>query len=288
MQRSLNVYGSWEDYVVKVETTPVPAHRCGSSSTKAGEGKSWDLGLGYEGALVAAREGWRQPLTEVERLATHVESKVDLDLFQTTFDSIRDVAGSEVDIDRYLTGEPECMIESIPLTISRHGRAVRLVVPISYSAGTDSAKVLRRGSAVVALADLLAKAQHPLEVWAAITLTTKHGKANSGKNTVRPDFVDLVRVQAADEPLDVARLLFILAHPAGFRRLGFRSIEQIEDRDLADAIGFSYGFPVGFHQDDLPDQVDNTFVLDHLNYSHTWDEDYCTTWITSVLDEVFG
>lgn len=284
MKQDVTNYESWEAFLDHVENDPTnPQAHDASQDKNHKPQESWDLGLGFAGSLRLAAEGYHEPLERVERLATHVESKIDLDLFQTEFEARHDVCGSEVDISRFLSGEPECMVESVPLKISKRGRAVRLLVSVTQSAGTDSEKVERRGAAIVALADLLARAQHPVEVW------VQNPSVTGNQHLGTPDIVENVCIQRADEPLDVGRLLFVIAHPAAFRRLFFKSMEQCQvDRAWPSGYGYGYGRCGKIDPSTLPDQAENTFTLDTLDYNDKWDEAFCTTWITGVLDQVFG
>jgi len=64
-----------------------------------------------------------------------------------------DVAGGEVDIGRYLAGEPESMVEYALQPLSRAGRVLRLQVEVSQSWRVAAATIRAIGNAVVALAD---------------------------------------------------------------------------------------------------------------------------------------
>lgn len=284
--REVNVFRSWDEWLDKVENTESAEGSCNHAVSNR-PNVSWDYEAGWEGSVKLARDGFIEPLERVEKLATHVESKIDLTLFQTEFQATYDVAGSEVDVDVYLAGTPECMIESTPLRVSKHGRAVRLLVPITCSACVSAEEFERRGAAVVALADLLARAQHPLEVWVAIPINTSTRGYGAGKGGF-PDWCDLIRVQSADEPLDVGRLLFAVAHPAAFRRHGFRSMEQSPGfQGKYGKFGSGYGNVAECNAEDLPDQAENTFTLPVLDYRSDWSEAGATKWITGILDKVF-
>lgn len=289
--RETYVFHDWDEFLSTVESTPRPSYACATAAEArdAGHGAEWSGTNSLPEAFDLARKGWHDNLVEVEQVAGQVEQTITTDLFQTTFEARYDVAGAEVDLGRFLSGEPECMVESLPIRISRQGRAVRVVVPGVYASSTKKEAILNRGAAVVALADLLARAQHPLEVWVSYTVAAGSGKGN--KDDVEPDVGIYVKVQAANEALDVPRLMFAIAHPASPRRIGFAAFERlIRSPDMARAIGVCYGYAVGRWVNDLPDQTDNTIGLPLLRHTdQTWlNRDTCATWVKEQLEGIFN
>lgn len=268
------VFDSWGSYLDSIEEKPLNSRALNTTACRPGKrdwnGNTEDLG----DALTLARTGWTDPLLIVDRFIDRIEKTVDTEITQTAFEAVYGVSGAEVDVALYLSGEPECMIESTPIRVSRHGRAVRLVVGASMLAEVKPEAFQLRGAAVVALADILAKAQHPLEVW-------WHNSAEDRRGT----FTQLVKVQAATDPLDIPRLLFAFGHPASNRRIGFRG------RDLwgTDKIGFgNYGGTAKAKAEDLLDHTENDIVLQPISRTTTkWTEDTWSTWIEEQLAAIF-
>lgn len=278
------VFDSWDEFLNALHTLRATGDRAFQYNTSSQTDRNgWHGTASYEACEKLAREGWHGPIAEVERISGHVEDRIDTTIIQTSFDSRFDVCGGEVDIARYLDGEPECMIESEPIRISRHGRAVRVVVPCVFSSATREASILGRGAAVVALADVLAKAQHPLEVWAAYNFAS----TNEGA----PLFQALVRIQRADEPIDIGRLSFVLGHPSSLRRVGFRACENlVTTKKVANELGGVYGN--GTSQVDVSQlpESNNTITVPGLSHSGRaqWaDEDFCIQWVNDQLDRIF-
>lgn len=287
------VFDSWDEFVDFAETEPNKG-KVGTSARKEGKGKSWDLGIGFDGFASLARKGWSQPVAEVEGLAGHVENAVEVEVFDSSFQAVYDVAGSEVDVPVFLAGEPECMIESTPIRISRHGRAVRIIVPHFTSCGVNAESFRRRGAAIVALCDGLAKRQHPVEVVVVYQCGTyDYGRKQSSYDR----FQYVVPVQAATDPLDVERLLAATAHPASFRRLGFAVMENAPDLGVAKALTLTggYGSPVGHsllasETDRLIGDVENTILPQDLSCYNEgrWDELGTATWVVETIDAIFN
>lgn len=127
--------------------------------------------------------------------------------------SVYDVEGSEIDVARYLDGEPECWqrFES-RVTEGTGRRIIRMAIDCTTTFDVHESVIRTRGAAMVALAELLEYAGHGVEIWLA----------SATKNIVNDVTIDIrVPLKAADQPLDLPRLSFALAHPCTQRRLLF-------------------------------------------------------------------
>lgn len=276
---------TWDEFLDRLEPLPTPELGDPHRSRKRQQEPAWYGGWTFKTAVDRARgEGYSEALPEVEQLVSHVEQQVETDLHTTTFESRFDVAGAEVDMGRFLSGEPECMVESAPIRIARKGRAVRIVVPVAYSAFTDPETIRRRGAAIVALCDILARAQHPLEVWAVLACSGDGGR-----------YVPAVLVQEANQPLDMGRIMLALAHPAMFRHLGFAFGEHESDQTRR-RFGYhergGYGYPSWEAKaTDIPEANGETIVLPWLSgrgENDTWSKDHAVKWIEQQLNLLFG
>lgn len=269
---------TWEEFVAAADT---PSPEDANSSRRSGR-DDW-YGATWKGALDMARgAGYRDALPEVEELSRQVEETVAAQLFQTTFQSTWDVAGAEVDMGRFLSGEPECMIESTPIRLSRHGRAVRIAVPSAVDHRVKAETILARGAAVMALVDILARAQHPLEIWSVAALASNRGQAYRASYSVL--------VQESAQPLDPGRVMFALAHPAMQRRLIF-SLRESEPQRIrerfATANHANYGIPTGALEADLPEADGTTIVLPMLTHQERWDAERAVEWVKEQVALIF-
>lgn len=244
-------------------------------------------GLQWQEAVdMALGSGYLDVVPEVDRYAAQVADEIITQRMATTFEPTYDVAGGVVDIGRYLAGDPECMMLSSLIPISRAGRAVRLVVPVGHRQGITSDLILRRGAAVMALATLLQRAQHPLEIWAAPSCSSED------KPKVRLTY--MVKVQAADESLDMGRVMFAVAHPSMLRRLAW-SLRETESQEVRDRFGVSlmggYGqTPRNVYERDLPEHDGTSIILDPLEDSiATWNTDErIVKWLNTTLDSILS
>jgi len=276
MTKQIHRQYTWQEWIEKATTKPADGFvgRHGDDS--------WAGGSKTQAVRMATTTGYSDAVPEAEALATAVADTVAAQVNLETFQSAFDVAGSEVDISRFMAGTPECMIEAQPIRIAKAGRAVRLVVSFSYHCGISEAVVRRRGAAVMALVYVLQQLQHPLEVWGS------HGTTGGD---VRKH--DLVQIQRADEPADIGRIMYALAHPTMLRRLCF-SVEDHEPANIRKALGIggSYGRPSDTSEADLQagglDDTGTTIIMPQLTDNRGWSVDDSVKWIEEQLEVIFS
>lgn len=148
-----------------------------------------------------------------------------------------DVAGGEVDVGRFLAGEPESMVEYVLQPLTRGGSVLRLQADITQSWVIAAETIRALGNSVVELADGLRARGVGLEImvtaqWRSATPYYRHETS--------------ILVQRPHEPFDVSRLAFAIAHPGMLRRLVFAIMEH-EARPARDRLGIrrgqGYGYP---------------------------------------------
>jgi hypothetical protein len=220
-------FNSWHDYVLAANEPRSTKHEYRDSETHKAD-KSWDAGLGLEGALEMAVNGWDSIRPNITKLTDSITDDLK-DTLMDTFRSVYDVAGSTVDIGRYMAGEPENMVTVLPVQESTVGRVVTILVNAAFNCGVDAVDIQRRGVAICALVECLALMQHETEIWSEMTVT-----ADGLVHT------ELIKLKAAGDPLDIPELMFCIAHPASLRRVSFRYMETLDDMKR---IGAGYGSP---------------------------------------------
>ena len=181
-----------------------------------------------------------------------------------------DVAGSAVDVGRYLTGEPECMLDF--RRTRRPSPVVRIGVERAVDWSVPPDKIEAVGASVLFVVESLRTAGVPAEIDALFTVRSAKGDTMQTR----------VRVQDAGRPLDVDRLAYWLAHPTALRRIAF-GIWEHERTGIRNLFGFvrdgGYGYPAsGFVPDDAPkyDEVAPAYA------------DNATAWVREVLSRRIG
>jgi hypothetical protein len=133
-----------------------------------------------------------------------------------------DVTGDFIDVGRLLSGEPECCGSEFDGGNQIASRVVSIRLNQSVSGGISADTICARGVTVLVAVDLLESCGVRCEV-----TVSKGSKGTGCAGSVRNLQVDShVVVKQAGDAVDLDKLAFWVAHPASFRRLGFRLNEQ--------------------------------------------------------------
>jgi hypothetical protein len=168
-------------------------------------------------AMDLARKGWPEGLAAVKAMAEQIWRVVGQEVKKLEFNY--EVAGDDVDVGRFLTGEPENMLEYIEEPSVGRGKIVHIYVNTVASCGISKETMYYRGAAVLALVDALEKLGFSCCVQ---TIDAISERWTGDKNVLRYN----VTLREAGEALDMDRLAFALAHASWLRRLIFSAMEQ--------------------------------------------------------------
>lgn len=212
--------------------------RWSSSYSVSPMGTGWDLGVGFDGALRLAREGWSDGAKSfADKLAAHMPPH------NKTASWRYDVAGELPDIGRFLAGDPAHM--------RRHGHpkghkpVINIAVNNALSSAASAQQMTNYGAALVAIIDKIENAGRRVEL-------TVHNVTNCSGARVSVGWV----VKYADDAFDLASVAFSLAHPASVRRIVFAMMERSTTPTSA-----AYGRPVEITEADLVDPAPDTFLI---------------------------
>lgn len=166
-------------------------------------GTSWVGGKTYQECIEGMATGDLSLVAKSDKLMSQLEDKFKVQ--SSKFVNVLDVAGGFANVPAYLAGIPTNMVrrqrvasEQGPLTIC---------VDITSSGGVDASKLMKRGTAILALVRLLAT-RRPISLWIMTNLdTSEHGVA----------ICQMVKVETA--PLDLARAAYMLCHVSVARSL---------------------------------------------------------------------
>lgn len=198
----------------------------------------YDFGsaFAFEDALKGAREGWPEQLDETLEIVESAIALCEKEHEIETFTPVWDVTGSEVDVARYLTGEPECMIDYPLAKTSKVGKVITLCASMSISGAISAADITRRGQTIVALAMVITQLGHSAEIW----LDDSTAPGGTGLASRYLMGRTRVLVKGANDTVDPARIMFAFAHPGSLRGLGF-AIEHGWPKEFQRLAGPSYG-----------------------------------------------
>jgi hypothetical protein len=183
----------------------------GRASDYSGQDR-W-AGGSFRQALDYARVGWEAKLDETLAIAESAITMVEKDHTLKAFVPVWDVAGCEVDVARYLSGEPENMIDFPVTEVSKLGKVITLCASISASSAVSVEALTRRGQVLAAFAMLITRLGYSCELW--IDQTCGYSYTYSQK----------VMVKGTNDTVDPSRIVAAFAHPTMLRQLSF-SVED--------------------------------------------------------------
>lgn len=191
-------------------------------TSHSAERASWLGSKSYEEAENLASCGWDKGLKEItERLASipkECEGRV----------VMKDIAGSHPDVARFVAGMPDCMNRRVVSDAARKP-CLDIVVNASYSGATDVNDIINYGSAIASHIDELENSGYSISLAVAYTSETCRTQIAQGC---------MLQVKKHGEPLDLGKLVFFVAHPSAYRRIGFAYWETTCTND---ELASSYG-----------------------------------------------
>lgn len=219
---------AWADMLNACATAEPTVWTSRAQSKETEASKSWDLQLGFDGALALAsgRTDWRTGRESIERIAREQAERF---IAKRPFlDHGFDTTGEFFDIPSVLEGRPECWLR--PMASNAGAPAlVRLVVDLGTSGGVNARTMQERMCNVAAAALTLEACGNPIEL---IGCDSSQGRGGS--------YMFSYQITTAGEPIDVSRLAAV-AHPGFFRRLVFRLIELTPSAAVHSAHQRGYG-----------------------------------------------
>jgi hypothetical protein len=246
----------------------------GRSSRERG---SWSGTQTFDEAVELSRTGYNEVRPEVDTCVNEVMTKlIDVELQTPIY--LHDVNGPGFDIDRFCDGDPECFFDTVEIPDDGN-KVVVILIDCMYDSAVSHESIIRRGSAVTALIEVLTRVGYQCEVWTEATI---YGGGSRGGKVFRHSL--LTRVKEAGQELDVDRLMYPMAHPSFFRRIVFGA-QEVETDTVRKAthcfIGGGYGGSGwgGIHS---KDEVGASVTVEAPNYHQT--TAYWADWIRGTLE----
>ena len=194
-----------------------------SETNKASE--SWDMGLGYEGALRMALDGWpegRKALVEsVARSGKRYGDQIQIEY---------DIQGVMPCVPTFLTGQPENMLQVTPQPVRPICRvSVEFLIPFKV----DAIAQANYGAAILGAVESLELQGVTVEL---------QGICSSYGDPSKTNYAVTWPLKTEGQALDIDRLAFTLGHTASSRRLVFGLVERCKElADCEDGYGYCGG-----------------------------------------------
>jgi hypothetical protein len=205
----------------------------------------WGGGVSFTELADLVGRGWQDMVGRSQEISDRA-IKAAATMAEDTLPTLHyDVTGDVVDIGRYYSGEPECMIDWPLQPVIKEGLAVTLVSSACFSAAISTDTIVKRGIAVAGLAEALTGLGYSVEIVVDISSGTEDGVRQFGTSLQ-------ITVQEAHEDLNMARVIFGLAHPSVLRKMAFLVWSGSARRDEVHNSGYG---PVNRPATDRPDAI---------------------------------
>lgn len=214
----IDTFQTFEQFIERALIVPKRQDSCSSRQPRSGS-DPWHGTNTFEEAVQIARQGWAEGAEKALALRAEVESAVRELINARASSYVYDVAGICVDVGRFLSGEPECFLTETTDGSATSRPVVKIVANLAASGAVSPESLSVRGAAIVAAIDVLEALGRRVEAWIAKGSSHSRSSAAGSHQTH-------VLVKRADQPLDIDRLAFAVAHPACLRRLCFSVMEQ--------------------------------------------------------------
>lgn len=171
-------------------------------------------------AYELALHGWHGVRDKVDTAMAPIREKLGQALGIVS-ERVYDMTGFEPDIDRYLMGEMECMVDDLFVEAPKEGKVFTLLVDASMAWHNTQEEVIARGAVLCGLVEAFSMLGFQLEVWVEKTIASAATSKTFG--TV------LVPVSKAGDPLDIDQIMFAVGHPDFNRRIIWAYMESVDD-----------------------------------------------------------
>lgn len=171
-------------------------------------------GGSYDECVTLATQGWMDARPNVEAILEPVREHMST-LLSDVPDRFHDITGFEPNIERYIDGEFECMIDEMPIRILKEGKVFTLLINGCFDNMVKKETVFARGAAICALVESLQMLGCDLNIWVETTVRSVGRKLLS----------TLTKVHDAGENLDINNVMFPIGHPGWLRRIVFGIME---------------------------------------------------------------
>ena len=249
LQPADTLYKHWDSFEAFVEQVKKP----GQSSRNKSVTLDFEFTQThtFDEAVALAERGWSEGLEKMESLRGSLR-KLEPQMAERHVGEFSE-SGDDVDIGRFVTGEPECMVNYSVQFVPAAGRVIKLVYNLGASSAVSPKSMMLRGACAVMLSDLIEQSGLRVEILAVSAVTQDPYENAAGCFSIL--------AKAASQPLELDRLAFILAHPSTLRRLMLRAREQNTDAVFSKHFGETYGFPAK-----AIDQSEGVIHVDPLQY----------------------
>lgn len=211
-------YGSWAEFYAKTISLPDLKAPWRHSQREDPRFHGCSLAEAHRMAL----DGWLDGAARINKMSDGIVTAIS-PLIER-FDVVHEVEGQNLDIARYLEGDPECWMQMVPTRVEGSGpHFFNVVVNNCVSGGCPASIIETRGAAIVAAVNLLEL------TGARVQLTVVEAS----------EWRTFVRIKRYEDCLDLPMVAYIVGHPSALRVHFFSHVEvQPDIREFAICGGY--------------------------------------------------
>jgi hypothetical protein len=161
--------------------------------------------------VLATQSGLPKEAADLEEAAQRYQTKI-ANQHHESIDMTYDVCGSSLDVGRFLSGEPECLLA---FNNRENSKIVKIAIDIGYNCHINADTVLARGRAIYSMVRALELKGYSVGISLFVC-------SSNDTHT----FSCELRLREPGEFLDPAIVAFYIIHPSAFRRVFFRMQEE--------------------------------------------------------------
>lgn len=240
-------YDSLHELGQYLEQAPVTWTASSSQDRTHKPAQSWDLGLGYEGAVKLAKQGWLEGAQRAQEALKSFNPMTPAPVTKTDF------YGYMPHVPRFCAGAPDSMIRHARPPREGFGKVLTLIVPCNAISSVGAKYMANFGLAVAQYVNQLEMDRVRINIIGLmVSQLSEYRLAHAWQ------------IKQADQPLDLAILAFAIGHPAMFRRLGFGLRERscVSER-------YGYGSTVEGRTSDVMNCPINAYVLNGMGKANS-------------------
>jgi hypothetical protein len=228
--RSGSPYDIWvEEYDTLADLLVDAKSNKKRKSSDKRDNNNWSGSASLDEACELGTRGWHEVRPEVDKLINSLDNIISA-TFGNMFETKFNITGESGDIDRYLIGDPECMVDYVDVPQTRMGRVVRLLINGTVNSHVSAETIRQRGAMICSLVDIINRMGVGVEVYSEMA-TESNNKYHSM----------LTKLHDSQQLLDIDNLMFAIAHPSMLRRISFSNMEMSKWEEAKRIIGKSYG-----------------------------------------------
>lgn len=234
--------------------------------------KDWYGTKTFDNAIEIAENGW----SEGANLIKDVLDKIKFLGKATTFSPIYQVSGESVDVGRFLSGEPENMLEW-ELIETTGKKVVDIYFNVVASSGYSTTSLINYGSVCLSVVDYLESIGCRVNLYSYYSFAENTSGTN--KRMIR------VKIKNANDSLNIATCAFAIAHPSMMRRFMFKCCEVFDGFYF-----YGYGYVKEFEAKDIVlNNIKESCVFQAINnVGKFYDEQETVKYLKSRLPQTLN